>query len=576
MSEESAFLMLRHIMFRRGLRRQYLPDMVALQIQLYQLSRLLHDQHLDLYQHFDSHEVAPTLYAAPWILTIFASQFPLGFVTRVFDIVFLENTEAIFRVALSLLEEHKDGLLACESFEEIMEYLKNVLPAIDKTTLDKVMKQNSTCLLPLFLWDDTLFQHEPDWDQVPFGEQHHETVPQLEKFYEPGPTRGQKQEVKPGRPFKEQQQAPCLQPLSIKHPRQPLSMHLRERVFALDISKQLHEYEVEYHVLQEEISTAHVDSEELKCVNQQNQELSEHLKSDVVSSDQIADHSIRLQKPPNVSKIATRNIESLEITRATQLATINRQEAQIRSLELTVAVMGDFIGDLMERPDIDIPGDVRRIVSCLIAEEKRRNTLKKSTIPVNNGNNIRATDKKSTHVLKSSLSSPNFGFKKMPNMLLTNIKDHHQISPSNNNNVIINMKESSDTKPIVDVAKNIKTMIKSVENSDSNSDINKQTHDSSLVAFPRSKLKSSQSSYELCTTNKTDSENLSISNQIHPLDSCSDISFTYSGTTKLKTLRPMRPLARNPSSDSIKLDEGKYSSSDLPAKQPDIIKLSSS
>nr|CAD7443118.1 unnamed protein product [Timema bartmani] len=432
-----------------------------------------------------------------------------------------------------------DYTLQCQSGKKVghSEALSSLLEPTEKQVnsdhweFTYWMFQNSTCLLPLFLWDDTLFQQEPDWDQVPFGEQHHETVPQLEKFYEPGPTMGQKQEVKPGRPFKEQQQAPCLQPLSIKHPRQPLSMHLRERVFALDISKQLHEYEVEYHVLQEEISTAHVDSEELKCVNQQNQELSEHLK------------------------IATRNIESLEITRATQLATINRQEAQIRSLELTVAVMGDFIGDLMERPDIDIPGDVRRIVSCLIAEEKRRNTLKKSTIPVNNGNNTRATDKKSTHVLKSSLSSPNFGFKKMPNMLLTNIKDHHQISPSNNNNVIINMKESSDTKPIVDVAKNIKTMIKSVENSDSNSDINKQTRDSSLVAFPRSKLKSSQSSYELCTTNKTDSENLSISNQIHPLDSCSDISFTYSGTTKLKTLRPMRPLARNPSSDSIKLDE---------------------
>jgi hypothetical protein len=37
-----------------------------------------------LYLHFDRHEVAPTLYAAPWILTLFASQFPLGFVTRVF------------------------------------------------------------------------------------------------------------------------------------------------------------------------------------------------------------------------------------------------------------------------------------------------------------------------------------------------------------------------------------------------------------------------------------------------------------------------------------------------------------
>jgi hypothetical protein len=44
-------------------------------------------------------------------------------------------------VALALLGEHKDGLLACDSFEEIMEYLKNVVPTVDKKILDKVMKQ---------------------------------------------------------------------------------------------------------------------------------------------------------------------------------------------------------------------------------------------------------------------------------------------------------------------------------------------------------------------------------------------------------------------------------------------------
>lgn len=84
MEEAQAFFLLRHLMFRRSLRIQYLPDMVGLQVKLYQLSRLLHDQLPDLYNHFDEYEVAPTLYAAPWLLTIFASQFPLGFVTRVF------------------------------------------------------------------------------------------------------------------------------------------------------------------------------------------------------------------------------------------------------------------------------------------------------------------------------------------------------------------------------------------------------------------------------------------------------------------------------------------------------------
>ncbi|XP_075224583.1 PTB_TBC1D1_like and TBC domain-containing protein plx isoform X2 [Lycorma delicatula] len=141
MSEEQAFLMLRHLMFRRQLRSQYLPDMAALQVQLYQLSRLLHDTYPDLYAHFDQHEVNPSLYAAPWLLTFFASQFPLGFVTRVFDLIFVENGKVLFRVALALLGQHKDELLKCENFEQIMEYLKTTVPSIDKNTVDKIMKQ---------------------------------------------------------------------------------------------------------------------------------------------------------------------------------------------------------------------------------------------------------------------------------------------------------------------------------------------------------------------------------------------------------------------------------------------------
>ena len=90
LDENEAYCMLRYLMLQLGLRRQYLPDMAALQIQLYQMARLLRDLHRDLYQHLEEHEVSPTLYAAPWFLTLFASQFPLGFVVRVFGtIIFL-------------------------------------------------------------------------------------------------------------------------------------------------------------------------------------------------------------------------------------------------------------------------------------------------------------------------------------------------------------------------------------------------------------------------------------------------------------------------------------------------------
>ncbi|CAG9857662.1 unnamed protein product [Phyllotreta striolata] len=141
LEESQAFALLKHLMFQRGMRAQYLPDMVSLQIKLYQLSRLIRDQLPDIYEHFDFYEVAPTLYAAPWLLTVFASQFPLGFVARMFDMILLEGPEVIFKVALALLNHHKDKLLLCDSFEEIMNYLKIQLPNIDKFSLEKIMKQ---------------------------------------------------------------------------------------------------------------------------------------------------------------------------------------------------------------------------------------------------------------------------------------------------------------------------------------------------------------------------------------------------------------------------------------------------
>lgn len=122
------------------MRTKYLPDMKKFQLQLYQLSRLVKDHLPDLYDWLDENDVSPTLYAAPWILTIFSSQFPLGFVARVFDLLFLESPEVIFKFALALLTVHKDELLARDNFEDIMDFLKTVVPKIESGTMEKVMK----------------------------------------------------------------------------------------------------------------------------------------------------------------------------------------------------------------------------------------------------------------------------------------------------------------------------------------------------------------------------------------------------------------------------------------------------
>ncbi|RVE49593.1 hypothetical protein evm_005725 [Chilo suppressalis] len=141
MEEAEAFILLRHLMFRRGLRKQYLPDMSALQVQLYQLSRLLRDHEPELHAKLEYLDISPALYAAPWMLTLFTSQFPLGFVVRVFDLIFLQSLDVVFSVSLGLLSAHKDGLMMCESCEEAAEYLKHKLPDIDKDIYEKIMRK---------------------------------------------------------------------------------------------------------------------------------------------------------------------------------------------------------------------------------------------------------------------------------------------------------------------------------------------------------------------------------------------------------------------------------------------------
>lgn len=127
-------------MFERQLRLNYLPDMKHFQLQLYQMSRLIKDNLPDLYECLERNEVAITLYASSWMLTLFSASFELGFVTRVFDLLFYASNEVIFRIILSLLGAHKEEILKFDSFEDIMEYMKTVIPKLDATVLNKVLK----------------------------------------------------------------------------------------------------------------------------------------------------------------------------------------------------------------------------------------------------------------------------------------------------------------------------------------------------------------------------------------------------------------------------------------------------
>ncbi|XP_035149789.1 TBC1 domain family member 1 isoform X3 [Callithrix jacchus] len=246
MSEEEAFKMLKFLMFDMGLRKQYRPDMIILQIQMYQLSRLLHDYHRDLYNHLEEHEIGPSLYAAPWFLTVFASQFPLGFVARVFDMIFLQGTEVIFKVALSLLGSHKPLILQHENLETIVDFIKNTLPNLGLVQMEKTINQ----------------------------------------------------------------------------------------VFEMDIAKQLQAYEVEYHVLQEEL----IDSSPLS----DNQRMDKLEKSNSSLRKQNLDLLEQLQ-------VANGRIQSLEATIEKLLSNESKLKQAMLTLELERSALLQSVEELRRR-----------------------------------------------------------------------------------------------------------------------------------------------------------------------------------------------------------------------------------
>ncbi|XP_023607496.1 LOW QUALITY PROTEIN: TBC1 domain family member 4 [Myotis lucifugus] len=247
MSEEQAFEMLKFLMYDLGFRKQYRPDMMSLQIQMYQLSRLLHDYHRELYNHLEENEISPSLYAAPWFLTLFASQFPLGFVARVFDIIFLQGTEVIFKVALSLLNSQETLIMECESFENIVEFLKSTLPDMNTSEMEKIITQ----------------------------------------------------------------------------------------VFEMDISKQLHAYEVEYHVLQDELQESSYsceDSEPVEKLERANNQLKRQ-NMDLLEKLQTAHAKIQTLES-NLENLLTRETKMKSLVRTLEQEKMAYQKTveQIRKL----------------------------------------------------------------------------------------------------------------------------------------------------------------------------------------------------------------------------------------------------
>ncbi|GAA6011295.1 hypothetical protein JCM11491_006787 [Sporobolomyces phaffii] len=141
MPDEETFCVLVRLMKSYDLRSHYTPNMPGLQLRLFQFDRLVEELLPGVFLHMLRQGVKSSMYASQWFLTLFGYRFPLELVSAVFDLVFAEGVEAIFRFAIALIKRNEDVLLKLE-FEDLIEFLKNGLFEVYAPTREEKEKND--------------------------------------------------------------------------------------------------------------------------------------------------------------------------------------------------------------------------------------------------------------------------------------------------------------------------------------------------------------------------------------------------------------------------------------------------
>lgn len=275
------------------------------------------------------------------------------------------------------------------------------------------------------------------------------------------------------------------------------------------------------------------------------------------------------------------NLHRLETARSVQQSTLLKLESQNRSLEVTVTTLGAFIQQLSEtRPDIEFPGEIRRIIAQLSLAEKRKNSSNRSypLKVIEDYNKMGMIKSNSTgreshnflknnivvetpYPLKSTLSQPNLATKlERVSSFFSNSHNHIQKQRAQlaalRNEYSTEQAIRDENDPItvnidIQITDTVNSANESVVQNDKNLKIQPVNLEksNSLPLNAKMKLKSSKSAYELGSIRKvpttkleitTDDDASNLSGTVHPLDTCSDVNFRYGGTTKLKSIKPTR------------------------------------
>lgn len=313
-------------------------------------------------------------------------------------------------------------------------------------------------------------------------------------------------------------------------------IELKLQVYTTDYTKQLNEYKVEYQVLQEEMTSVQPQMDALHKLEIQNKTLTEQNKALM-----------------GQLELALSNVQRLEKTRTLQQSQLNRLEMHSRGLEVTVSTLGNFINDLIEeKVDVEIPDEVRRILSQITVVERRKSEAKPQ-------NNLLRMFQHATHPDKLMVKSLSTGKISFPgdldqsmmrsNSLNTKTIKENELNACNNN-------ASQKVSNFFSTSHSNILQQKVHAHGNSKIDIQIQDFEKNMmeknINLPLNELEGFND--KTSPTHSIDSgvgtPNSPKNIEHHPLSNC-DVNFTFNGTRELKNIKSLRNTVRNSSPDLL-------------------------
>ncbi|KAE9288467.1 hypothetical protein PF001_g20502 [Phytophthora fragariae] len=143
LSEEESFYLL--IAIVRLVPDDYYTSMLGLVVDQHVFADLVRLQYPEISEHLTDlggSGMELSLACTEWFLTLFASPCERDVTFEIWDAIFLQGDEVLFRVALALLQQAKTELLACNAYGDMLKHLNELgRGKIDAQALMKISKK---------------------------------------------------------------------------------------------------------------------------------------------------------------------------------------------------------------------------------------------------------------------------------------------------------------------------------------------------------------------------------------------------------------------------------------------------